>query len=174
MATITVPYVNVMQENEYWCWAAVVSNVYNSLPPPAPVTQCCVAQAVGQDCAYPFPFPLANGLNGLGIWGTEYDQVANFFEIILGELSGDENGVQVPVCAEVDFGADDDYIVHAVAITGIDPDTQQVWVADPYLGGDSVEFSLADFLSRYYYADNECGVVSVLETVFNKFQLSQS
>jgi hypothetical protein len=174
----SVQYDNVPQENEFWCWAAVASNVYNSMRKPGspPMTQCDVAQTVGQDCQDPDSFPLANALTGppqggLGIWDGSFHRVTDFFQIISNELTGATDGAQEPVCAEVDFGADAGYIVHVVAITGIDPVKQMVWVADPFLGGASVEFPLADFLTKYYFSGNSNGVVNVLSTVLNKVKL---
>ena len=67
-----------------------------------------------------------------------------------------------------------DDLVHFVAITGVCPDTQQVWVADPWPGGDSVEFTFEDFLSRYYFANNRNGAVEVLDSVVNRSLLKHS
>jgi hypothetical protein len=135
-------------------------------------SQCDVAQSVGQDCNNPDSFPLANALNGppqggLRIWHTDYDQVAQFFQVISDEVAG-TNGAKTPVCAEVDFGTDGDFLVHYVVITGVDPATKNVWVADPYLGGDPVEFAFEDFLTSYCYSEHKNGAVQVLDTVFNR------
>jgi DNA repair ATPase RecN len=88
----------------------------------------------------PDAFPLRNVLfRGLKIWEQEEDQRANFYQIVADELQGIDDGVQEPVCAEADFVL----ITHFVAITGLNPANFNVWVADPFPGGDSVEFLLA-------------------------------
>ena len=154
-APIFVPYTNVRQQNEYWCWAAVASNVYNSLFP-RPMSQCQVAEAAGQDCNLPNSFSLVSALNGspsspgLHIFENKSTGRAKFLAFILNELSGADDGFREPVGAEVDFAT----LTHFVAITGLDPTTSRVWVADPFPGGDSVEFDFDAFLNRYYFVDN--------------------
>jgi hypothetical protein len=149
---VFVPYTNVRQENEYWCWAAVASNVFNALVPKVPpMNQCQVAQAAGQNCALPNEFSLVLALNGtlsgpgLHIFHDKSTDAALFYALILSELTS-----QRPVSAEVDFPD----LVHFVAITGADPSTVSVWVADPFLGGDSVEFAYDAFRENYYFTDN--------------------
>gem|GEM_PF-2474177 len=154
---ISVPYINVRQENKYWCWAAVASNVYNSLFPSAPLSQCQVAVASGQDCRLPNAFSLANALNGsptgpgLHIFENKSSKAVKFFAFIQDELSGVNDGQREPVTAEVDFAT----VVHFVAITALDPATNHVWVADPFPGGDPVEFDFDSFLHRYYFMDDQ-------------------
>jgi hypothetical protein len=172
-APISVPYINVRQENEFWCWAAVASNVYNSMFPQTPLSQCEVVDAVGQDCNLPNEFGLADALNGnpsgpgLHIFESKSTAGAGFFDFILNELSGIPDGNREPVSAEVDFAT----IIHFVAITGIDPTAGLVWVADPFPGGDPVEFAFDAFLNRYYFMDTGCqvqatnGVVQALHAV---------
>jgi hypothetical protein len=166
-STISVPYSNVRQENKFWCWAAVASNVYNSLFPQATKSQCQVAQAVGQNCNLPNSFSLADALNNLHIFEGKSAKAADFPSFILNELSGADDGSQEPVTAEVHFPK----IVHFVAVTGLDPAGNNVWVADPFPGGPSVEFALNAFLNNYYFTDNhgqvqQChGVVHALHAV---------
>src|SRR5450631_1632335 len=170
---ISVPYTNVRQENEYWCWAAVASNVYNSLFPGAPMSQCQVTVAAGQDCKLPNSFSLANALNGspsgpgLHIFENKSTKAVKFFAFIQNELSGTNDGHQEPVTAEVDFAT----IVHFVAITALDPATSHVWVADPFPGGDPIEFDFDAFLDGYYFMNDQGevqqsnGVVQALHAV---------
>jgi len=148
---ITVPYNNVQQANEYWCWAAVASNVFNVLFPKGPMDQCQVATAAGQNCNLPNSFSLVVALNGnpkgpgLHIFHNKSGNAAKFFALILSEL-----GAQRPVSAEVDFAT----LTHFVAVTGADPATMNVWVADPFPGGDSIEFAFEAFLENYYFMDS--------------------
>jgi hypothetical protein len=148
---ITVPYKNVRQVNEYWCWAAVASNVFNVLFPKGTMDQCQVVESVGQTCNLPNSFSLVAALDGnprgpgLHIFHSKSANDTKFFELILSEL-----GAQRPVSAEVDFAS----LIHFVAITGADPATMNVWIADPFPGGDSVEFAFEDFLKNYYFMDN--------------------
>ncbi len=166
---IFVPYANVRQENEYWCWAAVASNVFNVLFPNGPMNQCQAAQAAGQNCGLPNAFSLVNALNGspsgpgLHIFHDQSTKTVLFYALILKELTS-----QRPVSAEVDFAT----LVHFVAITGADLATMNVWIADPFLGGDSVEFAFDTFLENYYFMDNSSsqgeqsnGIVKPLVTV---------
>jgi hypothetical protein len=165
---ITVPYNNVQQVNEYWCWAAVASNVFNVLFPKEIMNQCQVATAAGQNCNLPNSFSLVAALNGnmggpgLHIFHNKSTSVAKFFALIQSEL-----GAQRPVSAEVDFAT----LTHFVAVTGADPAAMNVWVADPFPGGDSVEFAFEAFLENYYFMDGSSqgeqtgGVVEALIAV---------
>jgi hypothetical protein len=158
---VNIPsYKNVKQQNQYWCWAAVTCNVYNSLSSEVSETQCQLAMLVGLSCSSPSAFVLRIALADLKIWKAEYDNLTEFFEKICDQLTGGE-----PMCAEVHFGSANNYIVHFVAITGLDPVSQNVWVADPYLGGPAVEFTFAEFLSNYYFAAGTNGAVKVLQAV---------
>jgi hypothetical protein len=179
-APISVAYTNVTQENEFWCWAAVTSNVYNSFLPPQEnflpqgrkFHQCDVAHAVNQSCqaAAVGPFNLENALSARRIKIWEKDDPV-LYQNVLDELTGMD---PAPVCAEADFGA----VKHFVAITGLDPVTHNVWVADPFSGGDAVEFTFDDFVNRYSYEDPQGevqqshGVITILYAVFNKFKTS--
>jgi hypothetical protein len=109
------------------------------------MSQCQAAQAAGQNCALPNAFSLVIALNDLDIFHNKSTNAALFYALILKELTS-----QRPVSAEVDFPS----LVHFVAITGADPSTMSVWVADPFLGGDSVEFAFEAFLENYYFTDN--------------------
>jgi hypothetical protein len=177
MNPVPFKYTNVRQENEFWCWAAVASNAYNSFLPAVPISQCDAAQSVGQSVESPTAFALSNTLNALGIWESGNDQTPQFYQTVVNELTGAGNGFAAPVCAEVDFGDEDsdadDFIVHFVAITGVDTVNRMVWVADPFFGGDPVEFPFDDFVSNYQFDDHDDGVVSVIQSVFDKFRLKQ-
>lgn len=159
---VNIPsYNNVKQQNEHWCWAAVACNVYNSMSAANAETQCQLAMLVGLSCSSPRAFVLSTALDRLGIWDPpEIDDSTKFFQDICDQLTGGE-----PMCAEVHFGSANDYIVHFVAITGLDPVSQNVWIADPYLGGAAVEFTFAEFVSNYYFAAGKNGVVEVLQAV---------
>ena len=170
MATlVTVNYENVRQESGFWCWAAVAANVYNSFLPLAEpfspagrkLHQCDVAQKVNQSCQSPGPFslvvaleswtPLGQSPRGLGIFEAAYHATdTSLFQRISGELTATATRSGEPVCAEVDLGSPGT-LTHFVTITGFDPLTHNVWVADPFPGGESVEFTLDDFLHRYHY-----------------------
>jgi len=173
---VSVDYNNVRQENEYWCWAAVTSNVYNSFKPKKNLSQCALAQLVFQSCSSPGGFVLRNALSAISIWEAESDQTSGFFGVVSDELSGVPGGVAEPVCAEASFGSGGTAITHFTVITGFDPDTHNVWVADPFTGGDSVEFVFEDFLKRYYFTDpggtvqQSGGVIKALQSVLNIFK----
>jgi len=135
--------------------------------------QCQVATAAGQNCGLPNSFSLVAALNGnpagpgLHILERKFTSSAKFFAFIVNQLSGNDGGLQKPVSAEVDFAT----LIHFVAITGIDPSTTHVWVADPFPGGDPVEFEFNAFLENYYFMDNNGqlqqsnGIVQALQSV---------
>ncbi len=166
---ISVTYSNIRQEHKEWCWAAVASNVYNALfPTPPLMSQCKVVQVVGQNCALPNAFSLVVALNGnpmgpgLHILVEKSTKVTDFLELILSQLGGGK-----PLSAEVHFPG----VVHFVGITGADPATSNVWIADPFPGGPSVEFAIDAFLESYYFTDSHGqvqqshGIVQALHVV---------
>jgi|HubBroStandDraft_6_1064221.scaffolds.fasta_scaffold97109_3 hypothetical protein len=187
MPFLSVPFTNTKQQKTYWCWAAVAANVYNSMRPASVAleSQCDVAKLVegphACDSAEGNLDALSSALADLGI----NDQLAtrprivvveNEFEGITNQLNPvtNENGVAEPVCAEIMFPGP---AFHFVAISAIDTDNQHVWIADPYLGGNSVEFSFQDFVNNYNYSSSPLpapGTVQNLQRVVNKWQATSN
>ena|SRR5437868_3617060 len=146
MPHLTVALTNARQANASWCWAAVASNVYDVLNPAAPMTQCEVATAVKQNCAAPAAADLQNVLTAIKVFSSSETTQAEFFEKIVAALTQG-----VPVCAEVGFTAGPH---HFVAIVGVDSDSHHVWIADPFPGGEPIEFAFDDFRDRYAFPGN--------------------
>jgi hypothetical protein len=181
MPLLTVPFTNTQQEKIFWCWAAVAANVYNSMRPPAvpAQTQCDLATLVQGpgSCASQDGTPdvLSAALHLLQIddkltTAPKVTVIENEFEGI-GERFDPDEGIAEPVCAGILFpgGA-----YHFVAISAIDTDTQNVWVADPSKGGNSVEFTFLDFVNNYNYTNRDSdeaggGTVQNFERVVNKW-----
>lgn len=172
MPFIQIPsFPNARQQKTFWCWAAVSANVYNSMSPPAPKSQCDVVTLVEGNCDGNSPESLSLALFQLGIndeFSTRprFAVVGNEFRGIVEKLDPPE-GLAEPVCAEIMFPGP---AFHAVAISAVDTDTQHVWVADPFLGGDPVEFTWNDFVNNYNYAAAPLpapGVVQNLQRVVN-------
>jgi hypothetical protein len=180
MPLLKVPFTNAQQEKTFWCWAAVAANVYNSMRPPtvAAKSQCDVATLVqgagsceGNDGN---PGQLSQALDYLGIsdkltTGPNVIVIENEFEGIAEKFDPPE-GVAEPVCAEIIFSA----AAHFVAITAICTDTQHVWIADPFLGGDSVEFTYLDFVNNYGYSTGPKpgdGTVQSFQRVVNTWKV---
>ena len=179
MPFLSVPFTNAQQQRTFWCWAAVAANVYNSMRPasvPA-VSQCGVVTLVEGNCEADQPDALSSALADLGI----NDQLATRPRIIVVEdefqgisnqldSAANQNGVAEPVCAQIMFPGP---AFHFVAISAVDTDNQHVWIADPFLGGDSVEFSFQDFVNNYNYSSSPLpapGTVQNLQRVVNKWQ----
>ena len=175
MPLLSVPFTNSSQEKTFWCWAAVAANVYNSMRPPAvpAKSQCDVVTMVQGDCESNQPDALSSALTGLGIndklpTGPRITVIENEFEGI-GEKFDPDEGVAEPVCAGLLFPG---RAFHFVAISAIDTDIQHVWVADPYIGGNPVEFNFLDFVNNYNYTtdvDETGGTVQNFERVVNKW-----
>jgi hypothetical protein len=186
-APISVNYENVKQEFDCWCWAAVAANVFNSILPPAEpfsptgkkLHQCDVATKVNLSCnssrrrlfslvvALDSWMTAASGPSlGLGILQTAFDaNDVNLFNHISDELTGTSTRPGEPVCAEVEFAQHPGTLTHFVTVTGCDPTTRNVWVADPFLGGESVEYTLDAFLHRYSFGRLTGGVVQAVYAV---------
>ena len=169
MPIITIdPFTNTKQEKTFWCWAAVTANCYNALNPSTvpPMSQCDVVTKVGQNCNTNAPYLLAWALSDVGIadenptW-PRVDVVELEFEGFSEPFDPPEGVKAEPVCAQIRFpgGA-----LHFVAITEINTDNQHVWVADPNVGGASVEFTWDDFIKNYNYVG---GAAKNLQRVVN-------
>jgi hypothetical protein len=180
MPFLSVPFTNTEQEKPFWCWAAVAANVYNSMRPPSvpAESQCDVATLVqgagscgGNDGT---PDVLSQALNLLQIsdkltTGPNFIVIEDEFEGVA-ESFDPEEGIAEPVCAEIIFPDS----AHFAAISAIDTDTQHVWVADPFLGGKSVEFTYLDFVNNYGYSRGPKpgdGTVQNFQRVVNKWQV---
>jgi len=162
MAKISVPFINDLQEQDLWCWAAVSANVYNSalqLLGAAKRKQCEVVQAVVQAAAGSGPCTNPNNFNdiktadaGLEVLGMAdgFPDNSNLdIALLVGELTpvntSDPEGE--PVCAEILW---DDNATHFVAVSGVNPANNTVFVEDPYLGpGNTVEYRFQQFLDHY-------------------------
>ena len=175
MPLLSAPnFVNVKQEKTNWCWAAVAANVYNSLGPPAPVTQCDVVKMVEGPaaCGQNSQDTLSSALSALGISDERMAKphlalVVDEFEGVADAVDLDENGVAEPVCAELSFPGD---AFHFVAITEVDTDNQKVWVADPFVGGPAVPFDYQEFIQCYQFTKNgPIGTVQHFARVVNIF-----
>jgi hypothetical protein len=160
---VSVPFVNNTQNMEFWCWAAVAANAYNSLIPPgqglSPVRQCDVVRLVrgitfGEPCHnknnYNEPRGISVALLKLGI--RDKPSCAPSFAVLAQELQGTASddytkpNPREPVCVEISFplGA------HFVAISQICVETETVWVEDPYHhGGNSIQYAYSAFASHY-------------------------
>jgi hypothetical protein len=182
MPLLSVPFTNNRQQKPFWCWAAVAANVYNSMRPATvpSQSQCDVVTLVEKNCAGDEPDALASALADLGInfQLTVRPQIAvveDQFDSVSTQLDkANENGVPVPVCAEIMFPGP---AFHFAAISAVDTDTQHVWVSDPYLGGDSVEFSYPDFVNAYNYASKPApgpGIVQNFQKVLNNWKVSSN
>jgi hypothetical protein len=184
MPFFKVPFTNTQQEKTFWCWAAVAANVYNSMAPPSEpiLSQCDVAKLVqgphACDGKYGEPYVLSLALHDLKI--DDEGPVGPKFIVLESEFQGlaqnfdPEGGPSEPVCAEIIFpGA-----AHFVAVTAIDTDSENVWVADPFPGGNSVEFTYNDFVNNYNYTSPNAtehvagaGTVQNLQSVVNKWNV---
>jgi hypothetical protein len=183
MPFLSVPFTNNRQQKPFWCWAAVAANAYNSMRPAsvAAQSQCDVVTLVEKNCDGDQPDALASALADLGInfqltVRPQLAVVEDQFETVSTQLDSkaNENGVPVPVCAEIMFPGP---AFHFAAISAVDTDIQHVWVADPYLGGDSVEFSYTDFVNAYNYASNPVpgpGIVQNFQKVLNKWKVNSN
>jgi hypothetical protein len=186
MPYLWVPFTNTKQEKTFWCWAAVAANVYNSMRPtsvPA-VSQCAVVtqvEGVG-NCNSNNPDSLPSALFDLGIIDERLarprlsiidDEFTGVSDLL--DSGGNENGIAEPVCAEILFAGG---AVHYVAITAVDTDARNVWVADPYIGGSAVEFAYDDFINHYNYAQPNKepynGTVQHLQRVVNKWKVNSA
>jgi hypothetical protein len=185
MPIISVPFTNSKQQKTFWCWAAVAANVYNSMRPasvPA-VSQCDVVTMVESNCNGNDPDSLPSALFDLGI--NDQLLARPRAEIIVNEFKGvsdalnpdkNQNGIAEPVCAEILFPGN---AYHYAAISQVDTDSQNVWVADPYLGGDPIEFSYENFTQNYNFTHPNsstpvpgAGTVTHFQRVVNKWQAS--
>ena len=158
MAKIWVSFINDQQQKELWCWAAVSANIYNSalqLHGTAKKEQCAVVKAVkgGDPCADPDSFndtgTADKGLGVLDMRDDLPDEDNLNIPFLVGELTpvntSDPEGE--PVCAEILW---DDNATHFVAVSGVNPANNTVFVEDPYLGpGNTVEYRFQQFLDHY-------------------------
>ena len=183
MAHLSVPFTNVQQEKTFWCWAAVAANVYNSMRPQSPKSQCDVATKVEGQGACDGPDgsidSLSLALFTLGI--NDELSASPRLPLIVSEFQGvsdqfdpstNENGIAEPVCAEIEFPGN---AFHYVAIAEVDTISGHVWVADPSHGGNFVEFSYNDFINNYNYStapEPGPGVVQNLQRVVNIFKVN--
>jgi hypothetical protein len=185
MPVLSVPFTNSKQEKTFWCWAAVAANVYNSMRPAAvpAVSQCDVVTMVEGDCKGDDTDSLPSALNDLGIIDLKLATpaahiIVDEFEGMANALNPDknQNGTAEPVCAEILFPGN---AFHYVAISQVDTDSQNVWVDDPYLGGDPIEFSYDNFTQNYNFTHPNsstpvpgAGTVTHFQRVVNKWQAS--
>ena len=151
MAKISVNFVNEKQQKEQWCWAAVATNVFNSICHGVPaMLQVDVVQRVTNGLPN-HGGTVDEALVVLGIRdGQPVDRTAVDVNFLAAELrskpaAADPEGE--PVCAEIRWH---DQARHFVAISGVDVQRQTVFVEDPFFGpGNTIEYLYNDFVRHY-------------------------